>query len=177
VIRVLGVSGSLRAQSSTTALLRTAREVAPAGMVLEIYDSLAELPAFNPDLDGEGALAPPPVACWRKLVHAADALAIASPEYAHGVPGALKNAIDWLVSTDAVSEKPIALFVLSPSGGHFARAQLAETLCTMYARVVPSPELQLARARADATGCVTDEPTRASLRACLEVLARAADDR
>ena len=74
-----------------------------------MYDGLARLPHFNPDLDEEGAVAPPAVAELRDLVTAADLLVICSPEYAHGLPGALKNALDWLVSSPAMVGKRVTI--------------------------------------------------------------------
>ncbi len=96
MIRLLAISGSLRAVSSNTSLLKAAQLLAPETMRIELYDGLASLPHFNPDLDIEPL--PPPVAELRAKIGVADGLLISSPEYARGVPGSLKNALDWLVS-------------------------------------------------------------------------------
>ncbi len=107
---VLTISGSLRRGGSSTALLDAAALLAPAGMTIEPYRGLASLPAFNPDLDtGEAALLPSEVAELHQAVGRADALIISSPEYAHGVPGSLKNALDWLVGSLEFPGKPVAL--------------------------------------------------------------------
>lgn len=88
---VLAISGSLRAGSSNTALLHAAQLVAPPGLEIEVYAALGGLPIFNPDLD---EVLPPPVAELRRKVRSAGALLICSPEYARGVAGGLKNALD-----------------------------------------------------------------------------------
>lgn len=140
MIQVLGMSGSLRARSSNTEALRASALLAPEGVEIRLYSALGSLPHFNPDLDLEGMIPPPPVADLRNLVGAADALLISTPEYAHGVPGALKNALDWLVSFEGVMHMPVAILNISPRSRH-APAALAETLRTMSMRVVPTGEI------------------------------------
>jgi NAD(P)H-dependent FMN reductase len=130
---VLAVSGSLRAVSSNTELLRAAALLAPAGMEVVEYTGLGGLPHFNPDL--EASVLPPAVADLRARVGAADALLVSSPEYAHGVPGSLKNALDWLVGGPELVGKPVALLNASPRAVH-AQASLAETVTTMSGRLV-----------------------------------------
>ena len=131
-MKIIAICGSLRAHSSNLALLRAATKI---GMDVEIYEGLGELPHFNPDDDVEGATPPPAVAALRTRLAEADGILISSPEYAHGVPGSLKNALDWLVSDGALVDKPVALINASPVGGEFARDSLAETLRTMNWRV------------------------------------------
>ena len=135
-MKIVAICGSLRAQSSNRALLQAAVKLAPEGMEVTIYESLDRLPHFNPDDDEEGTTPPPPVTELRSLLAAADGILISSPEYAHGVPGSLKNALDWLVSDGALVDKPIALINASPVGGQYAQASLVETLTTMNWRVV-----------------------------------------
>jgi len=135
-MRVLAISGSLRARSSNRALLEAAASLRPAGMGWESYEALAELPHFNPDDDEDGRPVPPAVARLRARVIAADGWVISSPEYAHGVPGALKNALDWLVSCPELPGKPVLLLNASAAGGNFAQAALAETLRTMSLEVL-----------------------------------------
>lgn len=135
-MNIVAICGSLRAHSSNLALLRAARKLAPEGMTITLYEGLANLPHFNPDDDEEGATPPSAVAELRSLLAAADGILISSPEYAHGIPGSLKNALDWLVSVGALVDKPIAIINASPGGGQFAQASLAETLTTMNWRVV-----------------------------------------
>jgi len=135
-MKIIAICGSLRAQSSNRALLQAALKVAPEGVEVTIYEGLAGLPHFNPDDDEEGTTPPPAVAELRSLLASADGILISSPEYAHGVPGSLKNALDWLVSDGALVDKPIALINASPVGGQYAQSSLVETLTTMNWRVV-----------------------------------------
>jgi NAD(P)H-dependent FMN reductase len=106
-MRILAISGSLRAASSNGAVLKAAAMLAPPDMHLVPYGGLACLPHFNPDHDIDPA--PGPVLTLRREIGLADGLLIASPEYAHGVPGSLKNALDWLVSSLEFPDKPVAL--------------------------------------------------------------------
>jgi chromate reductase, NAD(P)H dehydrogenase (quinone) len=131
-MKVLGISGSLRARSLNSALLRTAARIAPPGMQVSVLRGLGELPLFNPDLEAD---VPAAVAVLRREVDAADALLIASPEYARGVSGTIKNALDWLVSHEAFVGKPVALLNASPRA-HHAQAALRETLRTMSAVLI-----------------------------------------
>jgi len=134
-IRIIAISGSLRAGSSNTVLLRAARTIAPAGMAVALYDGIDRLPFFNPDLDGDEV--PAAVESFRVELRAAHGLLICSPEYAHGVPGVMKNALDWLVGSTQgeIVDKPVALINASPIATH-AQASLVETLRMMSARVV-----------------------------------------
>jgi len=130
---VLAISGSLRAHSTNTELLRAASLAAPPGVAITLYAGLATLPHFNPDVDDDAL--PEPVVALRRAVAGADAVLISTPEYAHGVPGSLKNALDWLVGGPEMVEKRVALWHAS-TWSTFAPAQLAEILHTMSARVV-----------------------------------------
>jgi chromate reductase, NAD(P)H dehydrogenase (quinone) len=131
-VRILAISGSLRAASSNTALLRAAARLAPAGVEVALYGGLADLPHFNPDLEESE---PAAVTDLRARVRAADGLLISSPEYAHGIPGVLKNALDWLVGGVEFINKPVALLNASPRATH-AQASLRETITTMSGRLV-----------------------------------------
>jgi NAD(P)H-dependent FMN reductase len=133
-MKIIAICGSLRTRSSNLALLRAA--AANSHAEVEIYEGLATLPHFNPDDDVEGMTPPPAVAELRAKLAGADGILISSPEYAHGVPGSLKNALDWLVSDGALVDKPVALINASPVGGEFARDSLVETLRTMNWRVM-----------------------------------------
>ena len=168
----LTVCGSLRARSSNAALLDAVSLLAPPGVAVERYDGLAALPPFNPDDDVEPA--PAPVSSLRARVASADALVISSPEYAHGVPGALKNALDWLVSGVEIFQKPVALLNPSP-GSLFAHPQLMETLRVMSATVVDDAciTLPIAGRRLDAEGIAADAELSAAIRAALDALAAA----
>jgi chromate reductase len=134
--RVLCLSGSLRRHSANTALLRAAICLAPASLSLTLYDGLAKLPLFNPDDEIEPL--PAPIQALRQAIADSDALLIACPEYAHGVPGAFKNLLDWLVSALEFPDKPVALLNASARESEHAQAALREILLTMSARLVPS---------------------------------------
>jgi chromate reductase len=133
-LEFLAISGSLRHRSSSTALLRAAALLASPGTRLIPFDGLGALPPFNPDLDRNPL--PAAVATLRARIAAADGLVICSPEYAHGIPGVLKNALDWLVGGIEVLAKPVALLNPSSRATH-AQASLVEVLRTMGAHVVP----------------------------------------
>lgn len=139
-MRILAVSGSLRAASSNTAVLKAAQRLAPTGLEVVLYDGLGRLPHFNPDLDQ--AEPPRPVRALRRQIGQCHGLLICCPEYAHGVPGVLKNALDWLVASVEFPGKPVALINASPQARH-APAQLRETLSVMGARLVESASIAL----------------------------------
>jgi chromate reductase len=147
-MRVLGISGSLRRESHNTALLRAAAERLPAGAELEPFERLAELPAYDEDL--ERVRTPDAVADLRAAIREADAVLIATPEYNHSIPGALKNAIDWAsrpAGESALNGKPAA--VLGASTGMFgavwSQAEMRKVLAAAGARVVDT-ELPVGRA-------------------------------
>lgn len=172
-IRILTVSGSLRSASSNSRLLRAAVALAPAGVQLVAYDGLASLPFFSPDLDRDPL--PAPVAELRAAVRDARAVIISSPEYAHGVPGVLKNALDWLVSGFEVPGRPFTLWNPSPSS-RFAQPSLAETLRTMSAALVDEAciTVPLAGRDLDEPGIVSTPDIAGPMRAALELLAEKA---
>jgi NAD(P)H-dependent FMN reductase len=158
-VRILAIPGSLRATSSNAALLRAAARDAPPGVEVVLYEGLATLPPFSPDLDVEPL--PAPVADLRAQIAAADGLMICSPEYAHGMPGTLKNALDWLVSALEALGKAVLLVSASPGGAAHAHAQLAEVLRTMNLKLVDGGAHVFTRARLDASGEVADPELRA----------------
>lgn len=131
-LNLLALSGSLRINSTNTALLEAATLLAPEGMAMTLFDGLGALPHFNPDL----ADRPPPSAiAFIKAVVEADGLVIACPEYARGIPGTFKNALDWLVGSTQFPHKPVMLFNASPRASD-AQAALRVVLSTMSARIV-----------------------------------------
>jgi chromate reductase, NAD(P)H dehydrogenase (quinone) len=172
-VTILTISGSLRSRSSNTELLRAAQLVADPSWVFDHYDGLASLPHFNPDLDFEGAVPPEPVRVLRARVVAADALLICSPEYAHGVPGSLKNALDWMVSDASMIGKPIGLLNAS-ARSTVAHPQLAETLRTMSTVLVADASVlvPLDGRRLDADGIARDSELANLIRAALDALAK-----
>jgi chromate reductase, NAD(P)H dehydrogenase (quinone) len=160
-VRVLGISGSLRRGSHNTRLLRAAAELLPAGVELEIYDGLRDLPLYDADIDGD----PPPeaVARLRAAIAEADAVLVATPEYNASVPGVLKNAIDWAsrpFRTNVLRGKPVAVMGASTGifGAVWAQAEVRKILAHMGAAVIDR-ELAggLAHELFDADGRVADE--------------------
>lgn len=165
-MRILAISGSLRAASLNTAMLRAIARLARPDMQITVHQGLGGLPLFNPDLE---AAAPKSVADLRAQIIAADAIIIASPEYAHGITGALKNALDWMVGCEAFVHKPVALFNASPRATH-AQASLRETLTVMSACIVEEAcaALPLLGANIDADGIIANPSFAASLLSALD---------
>jgi chromate reductase, NAD(P)H dehydrogenase (quinone) len=155
IVRILAISGSLRQVSSNTALIHAAIALSPANVEMKLYGGLNDLPHFNPDLE---PMEPPSVTDLRVQVKWSDGLIISSPEYAHGIPGVLKNALDWLVSGEEFVGKPIALFNASPRAIH-AQASLTEIVSTMAGRIVPEASItvSLLGKKLDAAGIVADQ--------------------
>ena len=140
---------------------------------MSVYRGLADLPPFNPDLDSDRPFEA--VAGLRAQLHACDAVLISSPEYAHGVPGVLKNALDWVVGSGEFVDKPVALINASARATH-AWASLVETLTVMSARVVEEASITvpLAGTTVNADGMVADVPTSTALSSAVAALAGAA---
>ena len=170
-MRLLAISGSLRAQSSNGELLRALARLALSDTDVEIYDGLATLPHFNPDLDREGMELPAAVRELRRKIADADGVVISSPEYAHGVPGSLKNALDWLVSGPEMVYRPISLLNPSPRSIH-AQASIAETLRTMSTTLVEGAcvALPISGRGLDADGILANEELRSRLEGVLEAM-------
>ena len=126
-IQLLAISGSLRHYSSNTNVLQAAKTLAPPLIDISLYSELATLPHFNPDLDREPL--PHAVASLRQQIDKTDGIIISSPEYAHGVPGSLKNALDWLVSSIEFPNKPVLLINTNPRAT-IAFSSLQEILIT-----------------------------------------------
>lgn len=128
--KILAICGSTRTQSTNLDYIRAIISLTKDRFDTTLYNELSTLPHFNPDLDNEQV--PLPVTQFRKLIRAHDGILICTPEYAMGVPGSLKNAIDWTVSSMEFSQKPTALITASSMGqkGHELKPMtyiLAET--------------------------------------------------
>ncbi len=130
--RILALSGSLRKASYNTAAIRALRELAFDPVEITVHNGLGNLPLFNPDLEGE---VNPAFESLKKAVGESDGLIIASPEYAHGISGVLKNGLDWLVSGEEFVSMPIMLLNTSPRA-HHAQAALREVITTMSGHIV-----------------------------------------
>jgi len=177
--RILAISGSLRAGSHNSLLLRAAQKFNPGGQEIEIYEGLRDIPPYDLDLD-TAELRPTAVAELRRRVQEADGLLIATPEFNYSIPGVLKNALDWL-STDwskteglPLHRKPVAILGAAPTNFGTVRAQLAlrQVFVWTDSDVVVKPEVQVFRSheRFDADGNLTDETTIDLLRGLLSAL-------
>ncbi|PZS16174.1 MAG: NADPH-dependent FMN reductase [Pseudonocardiales bacterium] len=169
---VLLVSGSTRAASSNTALLRTAVAVAPDGVETVLYAGLVELPHFNPDDDRERL--PPAVAQLRDAIAAADAVLFCTPEYAGTLPGSFKNLLDWTVGGTEMSDKPVAWVNAAADGrrGAGAQATLATVLGYVQAAVVEKAcrHVPVLPGAIGDDGVIADPETRAAIAAALLAL-------
>jgi chromate reductase len=175
-MRFLGISGSLRAGSLNTQLLRHVGEELLAGIDFELFEDLAELPPYDQDVEDAPPLA---VSELSKRVAAADAVLFATPEYNGSIPGQLKNAVDWL-SRQAVGApfrgKPVAVLGTSPGqfGGVWAQAELRKVLGITGARVIP---VELAVAKGHQRLAAPDEALYRQIRAFLEEFVAAVEQR
>ncbi len=162
ICRMLLISGSLRTNSTNTAVLRTAQARAPEGVDAALYEGLAGLPHFNPDDDAEPL--PSAVADLRALVHAADAVVFSVPEYAGAMPGSFKNLLDWLIGDDqpgSIAGKPVAWINASPRGAVNAHDSLRKVLGYASATIVESActEVPVTGTMIGADGLVADSTT------------------
>ncbi len=171
---ILGIAGSLRAGSHNAQLLRLAAEELPAGVELDIFESLAEIPAYDEDLED---LAPDAVDELRAAIAEADAILIATPEYNGSIPGALKNALDWVsrpIAETPMRSKPVAVIGASTGafGAVWAQRELKKVLGLMSARVL---DLELPVAKADRRLADPDAELREQLAGMMAELVAAAD--
>jgi chromate reductase len=175
-LTVLGVAGSLRAGSLNKALLRAAVELSPKNLEIRVYERLGDIPLYNADVEAKGD--PEPVAAFKSAIASADALLIVTPEYNYGIPGPLKNAIDWASrppNKSVLRDKPAAIMGASSGGIGTARAQLSLRQSFVFTNtlVLPQPEVLVARAtdKFDERGKLKDESTGKFVRQLLEALA------
>lgn len=161
--KVFAICGSTRTQSANLSILQYIARLAPGEIEFEIYKDLAALPHFNPDHDKEKA--PVIIEELRSKIKDADGIIICTPEYVFSLPGALKNAIEWCVSTTVFSEKPVALITASASGVK-AHESLQLVMKTIYADVREETQLlvQGAKGKINADGFITDETLREQLK-------------
>jgi chromate reductase len=162
-LSILGFAGSLRQGSFNRALLRSAAELAPAGMAMEIFD-LADIPLYNGDVEAGGD--PPGVARLKAAIAAADGVLMVTPEYNHGVPGVMKNAVDWASRPPGgapLGGKPVGIIGASLGGTGTARgqSQLRQAFEFTDSYCMPQPELLVARAheKFDSLGNLSDAET------------------
>jgi NAD(P)H-dependent FMN reductase len=173
-MKILAISGSLRTASNNTMLLRAVARLAPDGISVELFRDLGNLPFFNPDIEYTNQ---PVVARFREQLKAADAVLIASPEYAHGLTGAMKNALDWMVGCEVFVNKPVALLNASPRATH-AQASLKETLSMMSASIIEeaSIAIPILGSKLDEDGVISHPEISGSLRQMLLTMQRCLPD-
>ncbi|MGO8950648.1 MAG: NADPH-dependent FMN reductase [Ktedonobacterales bacterium] len=174
-VSILGIAGSLRAGSYNRGLVRAAQEEVPPGVEIQLYD-IATVPFYNADVEAVGD--PEPVVAFKQAIRGADALLISTPEYNHGIPGVLKNALDWASRPHGRSPldcKPVAVMGATAGRGSTfqAQAQLRSALVYTGSCTLSQPELSLSRAGEafDNAGQLTDQDTRIALRELLEAFA------
>jgi chromate reductase, NAD(P)H dehydrogenase (quinone) len=172
-MRILVVGGSLRVRSTNAALVRAVVDLATPDTTVDVYGRLAEIPSFSPDIPDDDA--PEPVTELRALVAAADGVVVSTPEYAHGAPGALKNALDWLVGSGEAAAKPFVVVSSSPdpNGGIRALTALATTLTVMGGQLADLVTVPMLRTKLGADGELADPGTRRKLASALESLREA----
>ena len=179
-LRVLAISGSLRKDSYNTMLLRALPAIAPADMEFDYFDGLDEVPLYNEDLDGDPA--PPAVARLREAIETHDGIVLATPEYLRGMPGVVKNALDWAsrpVHRPAFAGKAVLVLVATPGRalGFRSLAETSRVLTGMRNVVVPAPEVVVNNADAvlapddDGGWRLTDPGAQAFIGVQLEILA------
>ncbi|MEJ7678672.1 MAG: NADPH-dependent FMN reductase [Segetibacter sp.] len=165
--RVLAISGSTRKASTNLNLINAIAALTATKFDIQIYQGLALLPHFNPDLDTDNP--PASVSDFKKLIREADGVLICTPEYAMGVPGTLKNALDWTVSSCEFSHKPVALITASTSGEK-AHASLLGTLNVIEAKIGKQSQLliQFAKTKVNDKNAITDNTTLTSIKELID---------
>ena len=179
-MRILAISGSLRAESYNTTLAKAARELAPSGVEVDVYDALGALPPYDQDLDEGAAETPETVRGLRERIEAADAILFVTPEYNGSIPGVLKNAIDWASARhrgSSLANKTVAIAGATTGqyGAIWAQQDLGRILGIAGARVVGG-ELPFSRAQTlfDEHGELHSPTQRARMREHLDTLIAAA---
>ena len=168
-IRILAISGSLRQTSSNTALIITIQKMVPENTVYTIFNGLGKLPHFN---DAEELSVE--VVEWRRQLKEANAVLICTPEYAFGVPGSLKNALDWTVSSGELVGKPLAL-ITAATGGDKAHAAFLQIFTALSANIPEGCALLIpfVRTKLNAAGEITDASTNDLVKVLLRNLIKA----
>ncbi|WP_168124017.1 NADPH-dependent FMN reductase [Paenibacillus sp. HB172176] len=174
-MNILAISGSLRKQSSNSALLKSIIAMAPSDMTFITYNGLGELPHFNPDIDVDDG--PEAVMAWRSQLNTADGVLICTPEFGNGVPGSLKNALDWIVSSGELMDKPTAVVTASPTlmGGDKAFESILLTLKMINTQIVEGAALKIPQInlKMDKEGNITNAELKQELLLLLEHLKEA----
>jgi NAD(P)H-dependent FMN reductase len=169
---VLAICGSTRQSSSNHQLIAAITNLAADQFDVELLENLATIPHFNPDLDTDLTTAPEPVQEFRRKLATADGILICTPEYAMGVPGTLKNAIDWTVSSMHFSQKPVALITAATSGLK-AHQSLLDTLHVIESYITTDTQLVISgiRVKVNAQDGITDKDIREQVKKLIIALA------
>jgi chromate reductase len=173
--KVIAISGSVRRNSANLRLIRAIDELAKEKFETTVFEGLTELPHFNPDLDTDHP--PEAVNDFRKLLKSSDGILICTPEYAMGVPGTLKNALDWTVSSGEFSGKPVALITASTSGLN-AHESLLDTLQIIDARINKEAQylISFIQVKLNSENKITDEQTMSDLQKLIGAFAEEMDN-
>jgi NAD(P)H-dependent FMN reductase len=176
ILRVLLISGSLRQGSTNSAALRSAVHLVPDSATSTLYEGMADLPAFNPDLDGDPP--PPAVVDLRQAIREADALLFSAPEYAGGLPGSFKNLLDWTVGDDqpgSIYKKPVGWVNVAARGAPHAHESLRRVLGYVGAQIIEPAcvEIPVTSAMVSEDGLIADHSARLRLSQTLEILVEA----
>ena len=165
-INILAISGSLRADSSNNIIINTAAALVPDNVNFSIYEGLGTLPPFNDSKEPAQE-----VIDFRNILKAADGIFICSPEYAFGVPGVLKNALDWTVSSGEFVNKPVAL-ITAATGGNNAHASLLLTFTALSTQISEESKLLISfvRSKLNEKGEVKDPAVVQAIRSVIESL-------
>ena len=165
-IKILGVSGSLRATSSNMIILKAIQQSLSSNIELLIYDGLATIPPFDDSMEPSE-----PVLAWRRQLAEVDGILICSPEYAFGIPGALKNAMDWTVGSGELVNKPLAL-ITAATGGDKAHAAWLQIFTALSANIPEGGALLIpfVRSKLNAQGEVTDAATWQAIQLVVQAL-------
>jgi len=161
--KVLAISGSTRQNSINHSLIKAITDLSAASLETTIYDGIANLPQFNPDNDGDSVAKV--VSDFRQLLNNADGIIICTPEYAHGVPGTLKNAIDWTISSSSFPHKPTMLITAS-TGGNYGHKALMETLKAIEAKNIDNLQMVIpfVKTKISMDNKITDDNTLANVK-------------
>ncbi len=164
-MNLLAISGSVRNRSYNLALLRAMKKLCPKDVFVTVYDQIKEIPIFDPDVDDSDV--PDSVCSLISMMRQSDGVIISTPEYAHGVPGALKNTLDWLVSSDALILKPVVVTSVSTSGlgGVRSHSPLVLILSAMNTNVVVEGSINIpyAKRKFDESMNLTDDLTKKAI--------------
>lgn len=165
--KVFALSGSTRQGSVNHSLLTAIAGMTAGELDITVYRSVADLPHFDPDRNMENT--PAVVLDFRERISKSDGVIICTPEYAHGVPGSLKNAIDWTVSSSDFSQKPTVLITAS-SDGRYGHQSLLEILRVIEARYVEQLQLliQFIKTKVDGSGRIIDEKTQRDVKQLMD---------